>query len=144
MKIKFDNTYTTNSFFEDVQLLGIVAPIKDYHFCWQVNKSLHFDFRNNTTYEIELLKKERHYYFAVYEYQIVNTCLTHYIYANQFDGEYLLPQYKHLDFLWLIKGDFVSQLELQIIIAQIKSIHQVQLVTVLTNDTIKHREHLVL
>jgi hypothetical protein len=143
MKLKFDNTALTNDFFEDTHLLGIVAPINDYHFCWQINQNLNFDFRNNSQLEIQLSKKGRQYYFGLYEYNLPCTELFHYIYRNQNDGEYLLPEFKHLDFLWLIKGDLISNEELTQIIQNIRKINQVQLVTILTNEKIKNKEHLV-
>lgn len=143
MKLKIDNTALANDFFEDAHLLGIVAPIKDYHFCWQLNQLLHFNFRNNAQIEIQLTKKGRQYYFSLYEYNIPGSELYHYLYNNQFDGEYLLPELKHLDFLWLIKGDFINDNDLLEIIANIKKINQVQMVMVLTNEKIKNKEHLV-
>jgi hypothetical protein len=144
MKLKIDNDLLTEDFFEDTQLLGIVSPIKDYHFCWHLNQLLHYDFRNNNNIEIQLTKKNRKYFFAVYEFKIPNSALVHYIYNNQFDGEYLLPEFKHLDFLWLIKGQLISAIELQNITNNIKKINQVQLVTILTNEKIKNKEHLIL
>ena len=67
----------------------------------------------------------------------------HYIYNNQFDGEYLLPEFKHLDFLWLLKGDIVSTDYLQEVTREIRSISGVQLVTELTNEKIKNKGHLI-
>ena len=69
--------------------------------------------------------------------------LSHYVYNNQFDGEYLLPEFKHLDFLWLMKGDEVSDESLLETIQTIKAINSVQLVLELTNEKIKNKEHLV-
>jgi hypothetical protein len=69
--------------------------------------------------------------------------LSHYLYNNQFDGEYLLPEFKHLDFLWLMKNDPVSDDTLQQFIGSVKSINGVQLVVELTHEKIKHKEHLV-
>jgi hypothetical protein len=146
LKLKLDNDSLTNDFFENTHLLGIVAPVKDYFLCWQLNNLMHFNFRNNAEMEIRLLKKGRNYYFSLYQYNVPTTERTHYIYNNQFDGEYLLPEFKHLDFLWLIKSDDDDQMELeavQEIITQIKSIKHVQLVTILTNEKIKNKEHLI-
>ena len=53
----------TNEFFEDTRLLGIMAPIKDYQFCWQLNSSMGLDFRINNDIEIQLNKKKRSYFF---------------------------------------------------------------------------------
>lgn len=143
MKLKLDIDNLTDDFFEDSKLLGIVAPAKDYLFCWQLNQRMHFDFRLNAGLEIELHKKHRHYYFSIYEYTDIHCSLTHYLYNNQFDGEYLLPEFRHLDYLWLMKGDTVSKAYLQQLMENIKTIPAVQLVTELTLEKIKNKGHLV-
>lgn len=143
MKLVLDTKDLTDGFFEETKLLGIMAPIKDYQFCWQLNKLLGIDFRINNELEIQVKKKNRNYFFAVYEYSQPATCLMHYLYNNQFDGEYLLPEFKHLDFLWLLKDDSVSDESLQQLIQSIRSINGVQLVAELTNEKIKNKENLV-
>ena len=143
MKLILDSKGLTDSFFEETKLLGIMAPMKDYQFCWQINNLLGVDFRINNDIEIQLTKKQRNYFFAVYEYAEDRTSLVHYLYNNQFDGEYLLPEFKHLDFLWLLKGDAVTDASFQQLIDSIKSIKGVQLVVELTNEKIRHKEHLV-
>jgi len=143
MKLKIDNDALAEEFFEDSRLLGIVAPVKDYQFCWQLNQLLGFSFRINNNLEIKLTKRNRTYFFAVYEYNVPASTLSHYLYNNQFDGEYLLPEFKHLDFLWLIKDDIVSDDELMTIISSIRGIPGVQLVTEMTHEKIKNKQHLI-
>lgn len=143
MKLKIDNETLAQEFFEDSLLLGIVAPVKDYQFSWQLNQILGFNFRVNNDFEIQLTKKERKYFFAIYEYAVPSTCLVHYLYNNQFDGEYLLPEFKHLDFLWLIKGGPIAAEDLKILIQSIKTLPSVQLVTEMTNEKIKNKQHLI-
>jgi hypothetical protein len=143
MKLRLDIDELTNDFFEDARLLGIVAPVKDYQFCWQLNNQLRFDFRINNQIEIQLAKKQRKYFFCVYEFAETNSCLAHYLYKNQFDGEYLLPEFRHLDFLWLLKGDTVSDEMLKELMNSIKQISGVQLVMELTHEKIKHKGHLI-
>jgi hypothetical protein len=142
-KLVLDNKELTDCFFEDTRLLGIMAPVKDYQFCWHLNSSIGLDFRLNNDIEIKLIKKKRSYFFSVYEYSEPNRFLSHYVYNNQFDGEYLLPEFKHLDFLWLMKGDEVSDAALQETIQTIRAINSIQLVVELTNEKIKNKEHLV-
>lgn len=101
------------------------------------------DFRDNNDIEIRLNKKKRDYFFSVYEYNEPTSCLSHYLYKNLCQGEYLLPEFKHLDFLWLMKDDVVSDADLQQKINSIRSIAGVQLVIELTNEKIKNKEHLV-
>ena len=143
MKLKIDNETLAREFFEDAVLLGIVAPVKDYQFSWQLNQILGFDFRINHDYEIQLTRKDRRYFFSIYEYAVPSTSVTHYLYNNQCDGEYLLPEFRHLDFVWLIKGECLSPDELQALMSSIKSLPSVQLVNEMTNEKIKNKQHLI-
>lgn len=143
LKLKIDNEALAEEFFEDSLLLGIVMPVKDYQFSWQLNQLLGFNFRVNNDFEIELKKKQRKYFFSIYEYAVPSITLTHYLYNNQFDGEYLLPEFKHLDFLWLIKGDLPNSEELKELMQAIRSLPGVQLVTEMTNEKIKNKQHLI-
>ena len=142
-KLLLNTKELTDDFFADTHLLGIMAPIKDYQFCWWLNSSMGLDFRINNDIEIQLTKQHRNYFFAVYEYCEPTGSLAHYIYNNQFDGEYLLPEFRHLDFLWLMKGDEVCHESIQQIVSSIRSIDKVQLVVELTNEKIKNKENLV-
>ena len=142
-KLTLDNKDLADAFFEDSRLLGIMAPVKDYQFCWHLNNNIGLDFRVNNEIEIKWLKKRRWYYFSVYEYEEPTRFLSHYVYNTQFDGEYLLPEFKHLDFLWLMKGDEVSDESLQETIQTIRSINSVQLVTELSVRKKKNKENLI-
>jgi len=142
-KLSLNNHELAEEFFEDTRLLGIMAPVKDYQFCWQLNNVLGMDFRINHDIEIQLKRKKRDYFFTVFDYCEPTGTLSYYVYKNQHDGEYLLPEFKHFDFLWLMKGDVVSDELLQQTTNSIKSIHGVQLVAELTNEKIKNKENLV-
>lgn len=143
MKLLLDNKNLAEDFFEGTRLLGIMAPIKDYQLCWHLNSVMGMDFRINNDIEIQLSKKNRNYFFSVYEFCEATGSLFHYLYNNRFDGEYLLPEFKHLDFLWLMKGDIVAEESLLQTINTIKVINGVQLVAELTNEKIRNKEHLV-
>jgi hypothetical protein len=143
MKLKLDLDDLANDFFDNTRLAGIVAPLKSYQFCWHLNHLLHFDFRINNDIEIQLQKKRRDYYFSVFEYRDPTGSLVHYLYNNQYDGEYLLPEFRHLDFLWLMKGDTVADTFFQQILDSVKSVTGVQLVMELTNEKIKNKGHLI-
>jgi hypothetical protein len=142
-KLILDNKELTQEFFENTRLLGIMAPVKDYQFCWHLNSITGLDFRVNHELEIKLIRKKRDYFFSVYEYNEPTRFLSHYIYNNQFDGEYLLPEFRHLDFLWLMKGDEVCEEALQETILAIRGINSVQLVAELAPDKILNKENLV-
>ena len=75
MKMTLDNRAVTDNFFDDTRLLGIMAPMKDYLFCWQVNKVLQIDLRMNPDMEMKLIRKNREYFFPVFEYAEPTTCM---------------------------------------------------------------------
>lgn len=143
MKLKLNIEELNEDFFEDTRLLGITAPIKKYQFCLQLNKGMGFQFRLNPEIEIQLRKKDRTYFFSIYESKEPNSFLTHYLYHNQCDGEYLLPEFRHMDFLWLMKGDSVEDDKCNWIFQNIKNINGVQMVTELTNEMIKNKGNMV-
>jgi hypothetical protein len=109
----------------------------------QLNGLLGYQFRLNTEIDIHVRKKDRNYYFSVYQSSEANSFLEHYLYHNQFDGEYLLPEFRHIDFLWLMKGDFVDDEKCQFIRQTVNSIVGVQLVVELTNEQIKNKGNMI-
>lgn len=133
----------TEGFFEDTRLIGIVAPVKDYQLVWQLNNRLRLDFRSNHELEIQLAKRQRKYFFGVYEYREPGTALGHFLYNNQFDGEYLLPEFKHLDFLWLQKGDTVTEEKMAWLLNSVRAVPGVQLVMELRQEKIRNKGHLI-
>lgn len=143
MKLRIDNSVMVDEFFANTRLLGIVAPIEHYRFCWHLNQILNFNFRINNNIEIQLNKKERKYFFPIYEYGELSGTIKHYLYNNEDDGEYLLPEFRHLDFLWLIKDDIMHDEEINILISSIRTIPAVQLITEMTNEKIKNKQHLI-
>ena len=143
MKLKLNIDELTEDFFIDTRLLGIIVSVKNYRFCWQLNSMLGYNFRLNPDIEIHVQKRGRHYFFPVYQHSVSNSFLNHYIYHNQNDGEYLLPEFKHMDFLWLIKGDNITNDACHQLIQSVKNMNAVQLVAELTNEQIKNKGNLV-
>lgn len=143
MKLLFDNQKMAEEFFDNTRMIGIMSSVKDYQICWHLNQLLDMNLVLNNEIEIQLTKKNRNYFFGVYEYNEPAGSLSHYIYNNQFDGEYLLHEFKHLDFLWLMKGDFVDDNSLQLKIDALRSISGIQLVIELTHEKIRNKEYMV-
>ncbi|RYY10127.1 MAG: IPExxxVDY family protein [Chitinophagaceae bacterium] len=143
LKLKLDNDDITSAFFDEIRILGIVCPMQDYMFSWNVNKHLGMNFRINNSMEIQLRKKNRNYFFSIYDFKPANRALVHFIYSNQYEGEYLLPELKHLDYLWLLKNDTVSDTEVSELMQAVKKIPGVQLVTEMQPDKIKNKQHLL-
>lgn len=142
-KLIIDNDELTLEFFEDARLIGIVASMKGYQFCGGLNETLRMKFKLSEDIGIGLKKKTRDYFFDVYEYHEPTGSLSYFIYSNKSEGEFLLPEFKNLDYLLLMKGDPVSNEVLQQMIHVIKVINGVQLVAELKNEKIKNKENLI-
>jgi hypothetical protein len=56
----------------------------------------------------------------------------------------LLPEFKHIDFLWLIRGDLTVDNAVETIRQQVKTISEVQLVAELPFDQLKNWSNLIL
>ena len=144
MKLKINNEQLADDFFDGCRLMGIVASVKPYQFNWQLNQALGFQFRANNDIEIQLTKKNRTYFFSVYEYPVPARTLVHYLYCNQHEGEYLLPEFRHLDYLWLTRHDWLDEEELQSLLQSVRRMPAVQLVNEMTHEKIKNKQHLIL
>jgi len=142
LKLSIDYKSMVERFYDEAKLLGLVAPIEPYQFCWKVNDLLHFDFRTRHDLQIQKHNKGRNYFFPIYQYKIPQTSIGHYIYVNHDDGEYLLPELKHFDYLWLMKFDEVDEDEIELFTKTIKTIPVLQMVTELAIDKIKKKEDL--
>lgn len=143
-KLNIDNDLLAISFFDDCRIIGIVAPVKDYQFIWNINQRLGLSFRVNHSLEIKLIKKRREYNFSIFEYIVPNSMLCYYLYNNEHDGEYLLPEFRHLDYLWLTKYEEVTDEAFASLMEHIRSLNSVQLVTELPAVKIKNKQHLIL
>ena len=129
-----------DEFYQETSILGLISSTKDYRLCWLLNQYLGIDFKLNINKEVLIEKKKRPYYFSVYDYfDTIKWCQFD-LYSNKHEAEFLLPEFKHLDFVWVLKGDsnFSDYLPL------IKSIPEVQFTLNISVDMIKNREHLIL
>lgn len=146
VSLKFDFGALEDDFFDNTHLLGIVAPLPDYQFCWHLNHILNLDFRKCTHVDIVIYRKSREYIFNVYEYQMPNSQIVHYLYNNKYEGEYLLPEFKNFDFVWLVKSDEDDflQIDLPQVVESINQIPQVQLITEIPLEKVKNKSLLIL
>jgi hypothetical protein len=135
---------TEDMFFEHVIAIGIIAPVKDFTFCWMVNKLSALHFRKSFEHEFCMQKKNRLYSFSIFQSTAYHQLYDHIIYANQNDGEFLLPELRNFDFIWLIQNTDVDKYNGSDIIALIRSIPYVNMCTVLNLKVIEHKGRLIL
>ncbi|AFD08412.1 hypothetical protein D3C87_1654920 [compost metagenome] len=92
LKVSFDYDFT---------LIGIIAPARDYRFCWFFNKELFFNLVK--TDEIILTNKlNQEVYFSKYHQFFEEGEQDFYVLANKGSEGYLVPERKEVDFFLLI------------------------------------------
>jgi len=92
--------------------------------------------------QIPMEKNKRSYSFTVYEYLDSISSKEHFLYSNKHEGEFLLPELQHLDFIWLVRDPFQNDEQISLMQQQIRSIPGVQLVTEVPHDKIKSKDNL--
>ena len=145
MKLKLDDDQLSDHFFDHTRILGIASTLKNYQLCFHIEKQLQVDFRTSQDLQIPFEKNKRSYSFTVYEFLQPAIATEHFLYTNKNDGEALLPELQHLDYIWLIKGVYFNSdepfKELQ---QNLRLIPGIQLVTEVSHEKIKSRDNLQL
>ena len=145
MKLKLDDDQISDNFFDHTRILGIASTLKNYQLCFQIEKQLQVDFRTSQDLQIPLEKNKRTYSFTVYEFIEPAIATEHFLYTNKNDGEALLPELQHLDYIWLIKGVYYNNDEIFRKLQQnLKDISGIQLVSEVSHEKIKSRDNLQL
>lgn len=142
-KLKLDNDQLADDFFAATQLISIVASEKDYQLCWQINQVLGFNFRVNNELEIKWTKNRKTFYCTVFEYSEPMKSTVHYLYNNHCNAEFLLPELKHIDFIWLIKGGYYQADETSRLIERLRTVPGIQLATPLPPAAIRNKQNLI-
>lgn len=142
MKLKLDEEQMSDDFFENTKILGIVCTQKNYQFCWHIEKALQILFSTSADLQIGMEKNKRTYSFTVYEFVHPITFKEHFLYSNKHDGEFLLPELQHLDFIWMIRDQYNHFEDLNDLQQKLRKIPGVQLVTEVALAKIKSRNNL--
>lgn len=143
LKLKLDQDQLLEDFFESTHVIGIVSSARDYQLCWQINNYMHLDFRVNNSLEINLSKNNRAFYFSVFEFEEPTKSSVHYLYNNHCQAEFLLPELKNVDYLWMVKGDYYQLADVKKLIDQLRHVELVQLVSLLDIREIKNKMNLI-
>jgi hypothetical protein len=143
LKLKLDQDQLVEDFFDETFLVGIASSARDYQLCWQLNRQLHFDFRVNNSLEIKLTKGPRSFYFPIFDFMEPTKTVEHYLYNNHCKGEFLLPELKHIHYIWLIKGNYYQQDDIKKLIELLRYVEMVQLVSLLDARDIKNKMNLI-
>lgn len=145
MKLKIENEELSEEFFADTLIIGIVSAVKGYKFCWSINHHLSLDFRSHPDLEINLEKRRLLYYFNIYSYQDTELNTINLLYENESKGEFLVPELKHLDYLWLLRiDDSFKPSNKDILLDKLRKLDFIQMASFLNVDHIKSKENLII
>jgi hypothetical protein len=135
------NTISAFDEFEGT-LFGIVTQLKDYRLCWHINASLAMDLKKMNDIEIVSRKKNRTAVFSLCRYENELDKWLVYLVSNRHQGEYLLPELKLTDFLFIINGEMDAATKDQILSA-LKNIPAIQMVVPLLFESLKSKRNLI-
>jgi len=141
---KLDNDSLSDIFLDDARLLGLVSAAKDYQLCLQVNNTLQFDFRLDKNLEVRMKKGRKNCYYNVFVFNESMKSVNHYLFNNHFRTDFLLPELKQFDCLWLVKGDYYHTGELKQLIELVREIECIRLAAELPLSEVKNRSNLTL
>ena len=145
MKLRITNDDLADEFFSDVQLIGIVSTLRGYKFCWSLNHHLSIDFRLHPDMEVQLEKRRLLYYFNIYSFVDTDVNVSYLLYENESKGEYLVPEFKNLDYLWLIRSEENDMAETkEKLLEKLRKLDIIQMATYIQIENIKSRENLII
>jgi hypothetical protein len=132
-----------SDFFLSSALIGISSVLPAHRLCWLLNKKFALNFIRQPGLDIPVQKaKEQQQFFGMYEYCVPLSETRHLFYKLKNNEDVLLSEIKQLDYLWMIQGD-EAQSEADAMIAQLRSLPEIQLAQPLSPEKLKHLSYLL-
>ena len=126
-----------DDFFSDTAMIGMASAQPGYRLCWLLNNYFDIDLKGYPEQNIQLKKKGNTFHFPVYQYDLENCCYKHLLYKLKCGAETLLPETKHLDYLWLIQTADPEH-DAQNILKKLKDMPDVQMARALVTEQIQN------
>lgn len=143
-KLTINNSQLAEEYFEDAQLIGIQCPLEPQRLVWQINTQCQYDFVYQPASDITLTKKGSKFSYPVFVCYELRFAMQHILYTNQQRGEYLLPELKHFDFIWMLKTEQPIDNLVRLLTNELKTLEKVQLALEIDRSKIINKKHLVL
>ncbi len=126
----------------DFKLLAISTQLKDYIFCFKINKQLSTDFCKISDLELPFNAGDENNYFSRYFYLMPEADTELYIIANKgFEG-FLVPEMKKADFFILIRN-YIDLEDLKQLISQLNKIPEILVAIEVDPKKLKSKENLI-
>jgi hypothetical protein len=139
-KLVLDNALLEEEFFEDIALIGIVSALDFHTFIWTINSYLNTSFARNHASEINL----QDVFFPVFSFEENLALVEHYIFCNRNKTNFLLPEAKNVDYIWMIKTTFNKTNCIAKYLQHLPSIQAVNYCFEIAPNSIKNKQHLII
>lgn len=126
----------------DFVLIAVTSHLRDYTFCYKVNKQLDTGFSKISDLEMLFDPGEEHYYFSRYFYAAPQSEAEFYILANKGTEGFLIPEMNKVDFFILIHN-YIDQEDLKRIISGLNKIPEVLVAAEVDPKKLKSKENLI-
>jgi hypothetical protein len=128
----------------EFELLGFVAPVKDYKMAWIINNALDLKLAKTDDYELEFISGTR---LCISQYKCekengFTQLLKNKSFTHDTNSLYLIPELKIIDYFLLIQ-DFTSEVDINDYIERLSGNGLIQNVVKLDIDKIKSKENLL-
>jgi hypothetical protein len=142
-KLVLDTSAMQEDFFTDTAMIGIGTAEQGYRFCWLINQHFDINFLRDPEQNIVVQKKDKStYIFPIYQYDLPNSSHKYLLYKLKTGNEFLLPETRQLDYLWLVQTATAEE-DARKITAELRNISQVQLARTLDAEQLKSLNNLL-
>ena len=126
----------------DFILIGISSHEKDYRICWALNNKLELELIKSVSLEIKDKKQEDVSSFSLFICERPDEFVEYLVIANRSEKGLLIPEQKHIDYFFVIKGEFEDD-EIETIISKIKEINFVLTALRIDPSILKSKQNLI-
>ncbi len=126
----------------DFKLIAVSSQLKDYVFCFKINKQLNTDFCKVSDLELPFNGGSENNYFSRYYFLMSDVDTEFYIVSNKGSEGFLVPEMKKADFFILIRN-YYDQDEFKQLMMQLNKMPDVLLALEVDPKKLKSKENLI-
>ncbi len=126
----------------DYHLIGVATALKEFKFCFCLNKLLQCDFVKLKDIIFEIGSRNRNSQFSVFKAASHDEETHYFVFANKSAGEFLLPEANNFDYLVQILGKCEAN-DLECLMEGIRQLPEVLVSTEIPLQKIKNKERLI-
>ncbi len=131
------------AFFSDTVLVGLASRLSATSLCSLLNLSFGIRFVRQPDLDKSIVKADSGtYYFPGYEYCLPLSDERYILYRLKSREEYLLPELKQLDFIWMVQGGNAARTA-QELVQHLRGMPDIQLAQILDTGKLKNRNFLI-